>query len=145
MQQATARKAGLIGLREALQMEPRAAVRYESEHLNPRITRLFEFAGLGEPQVRGLGPFVWDWHRWPFDIAGDSKRRNVYIRTLLVHGSRCMLRFFKDPDTAIGRWAVALKSRAHANVAAVALANKQARTAWALLTQGTFYQARPAV
>jgi putrescine aminotransferase len=61
VQQATARKAGLIGLREALQMEPRAAVRYESEHLNPRITRLFEFAGLGEPQVRGLGPFVWDW------------------------------------------------------------------------------------
>jgi hypothetical protein len=39
-----------------------------------------------------------------------------------------MLRFFKDPDTAIGRWAVALKSRAHANVVAVALANKQART-----------------
>src|ERR1700722_19753253 len=78
-------------------------------------------------------------------LLGISKRGNAYIRTLLVHGSRCMLRFFKDPDTAIGRWAVALKSRAHANVAAVALANKQARTAWALLTQGTFYQARPAV
>jgi transposase len=78
-------------------------------------------------------------------LLGISKRGNAYIRTLLIHGSRCMLRFFKDPDTAIGRWAVALKGRAHANVAAVALANKQARTAWALLTQGTFYQARPAV
>ena len=77
-------------------------------------------------------------------LLGISKRGNTYIRTLLVHGSRCMLRFLKDPETATGRWAIALKSRAHANVAAVALANKQARTAWALLTQGTFYQARPA-
>ena len=77
-------------------------------------------------------------------LLGISKRGNTYIRTLLIHGSRCMLRFFNDPATAIGRWAVALKARTHANVAAVALANKQARTAWALLTQGTYYQARPA-
>lgn len=77
-------------------------------------------------------------------LLGISKRGNTYLRTLLIHGSRCMLRFFTDPATAIGRWAAALKGRTHANVAAVALANKQARTAWALLTQGTYYQARPA-
>jgi transposase len=78
-------------------------------------------------------------------LLGTSKRGNSYIRTLLIHGSRCMLRFFKDPTTAMGRWAVALKSRTHANVTAVALANKRARTAWALLTQGTYYQARSAI
>lgn len=54
-----------------------------------------------------------------------------------------MLRFFKNPATAIGLWVTQLKARTHANVAAVALANKQARTAWALLTQGTFYETRP--
>jgi transposase len=40
-------------------------------------------------------------------LLGISKGGNAYIRTLLVHGSRCMLLFFKDPDKAIGRWAVA--------------------------------------
>jgi transposase len=77
-------------------------------------------------------------------LLGISKRGNAYIRTLLVHGSRCMLRFLKDPATAVGQWVIRLKARTHANVAAVALANKQARTAWAVLTQGTFYQARTA-
>ena len=77
-------------------------------------------------------------------LLGISKRGNTYLRTLLIHGSRCMLRFFNNPNTAIGRWALALKERVHANVAAVALANKQARTAWALLTQGKFYLARSA-
>ena len=77
-------------------------------------------------------------------LLGISKRGNTYLRTLLIHGSRCMLRFLDNPNTAIGRWALALKERVHANVAAVALANKQARTAWALLTQETFYLARPA-
>lgn len=78
-------------------------------------------------------------------LLGISKRGNTYIRTLLIHGSRCMLRFFSNPATAIGRWVMALKGRTHANVAAVALANKQARTAWALLTQGTYYEAKPAL
>ncbi|EHH04862.1 hypothetical protein MEA186_30946 [Mesorhizobium amorphae CCNWGS0123] len=40
-----------------------------------------------------------------------------------------MLRFFKNPATTIGLWVTQLKARTHANVAAVALANKQARTA----------------
>ena len=55
-------------------------------------------------------------------LLGISKRGNTYLRTLLIHGSRCMLRFLDNPNTAIGRWALALKERVHANVAAVALA-----------------------
>jgi hypothetical protein len=47
-------------------------------------------------------------------LLGIRKRGSLHthIRTLLVHGSRWMLRFFKDPDTAIGKWAIALKRRA---------------------------------
>jgi hypothetical protein len=54
-----------------------------------------------------------------------------------------MLRFFKDPSTAVVVWVSQLRARSHANVAAVALANKQARIAWALLTRGTYYETRP--
>jgi transposase len=74
-------------------------------------------------------------------LLGISKRGNAYIRTLLVHGSRCMLRFLGSPETRVGQWIAQLRARTHANVAAVALANKQARIAWAVLTQGTFYRA----
>jgi transposase len=74
-------------------------------------------------------------------LLGISKRGNAYIRTLLVHGSRCMLRFLGNPETPVGQWLARLRARTHANVAAVALANKQARIAWAVLTQGTFYRA----
>jgi hypothetical protein len=94
---------------------------------------------LGLASCRSNIPPAGDLPSWAI-----SKRGNTYLRTLLIHGSRCMLRFLNSPNTAIGRWALALKERVHANVAAVALANKQARTAWALLTQGTFYLAGPA-
>ena len=50
-------------------------------------------------------------------LLGISKRGNAYLRTLLIHGSRCMMRFFNDPGTAIARWALALKERVHANCA----------------------------
>lgn len=70
----------------------------------------------------------------------ESKKRRIawwYIQ-------RCTRKGRIDAGIPIGRWALALKERVHANVAAVALANKQARTAWALLMQGTVYLARPA-
>jgi putrescine aminotransferase len=41
-------------------MEPGESVRYEIQHLNPRIVKLLEFAGLAEPQVRASGAYVWD-------------------------------------------------------------------------------------
>lgn len=75
-------------------------------------------------------------------LLGISKRGNTYIRTLLIHGSRCMLRLFSNPATAIGRWVTALKGRTHANVAAVALANKQAKTAWAAADPGNLLRSQ---
>jgi len=60
MHEAFASAKSLIGLREALQMDGREAVQYEVRHLNPRVLKLWEFAGLGESQVRASGPFIWD-------------------------------------------------------------------------------------
>jgi transposase len=72
------------------------------------------------------------------NLLGISKRGDVYLRTLLIHGARAVVRVTErkaDTDT----WLKRLLGRRHKNVAAVALANKNARTAWALLAHGRDY------
>lgn len=66
---------------------------------------------------------------------GISKRGDIYVRTLLVHGARAVLACSKEPPA----WAVKLRERKPFNVAAVAVANRQARMAWALLAHGRDY------
>lgn len=67
-------------------------------------------------------------------LLGITKRGNVYLRTLLVHGARAAMPALSQSDTPIGQWLRALLSRGvHRNVAIVALANKLARIAWAVL------------
>lgn len=71
-------------------------------------------------------------------LLGISKRGDVYLRTLLIHGARAVVRVAQK-RIAEGRadpndWLVRLLTRRHANIAIVALANKNARIAWALLT-----------
>ncbi|MHB8551192.1 MAG: IS110 family RNA-guided transposase [Acidiferrobacterales bacterium] len=73
-------------------------------------------------------------------LLGISKRGNTYVRTLLIHGARSVLRHSAGRTDALSAWVVALGHRAHANVVAVALANKNARIAWAVLTKGSPYQ-----
>jgi transposase len=73
-------------------------------------------------------------------LLGISKRGDVYLRTLLIHGARSVLRRTRAcPDPAQG-WLAQLVHRRNANVAAVALANKNARIVWALLAHGREYQ-----
>ena len=72
-------------------------------------------------------------------LLGISKRGDAYLRCLLVHGARSAVRTAKDRDDRLSRWVVSLQSRRHANVVAVAMANKIARMAWAIMTQGTDY------
>jgi len=72
-----------------------------------------------------------------------TKRGDCYLRALLVHGARSLMRHVDRRTDSKSIWAKELKARRHANVAAVALAAKQARTIWALLAKGTEY--RPAV
>lgn len=69
-----------------------------------------------------------------------SKRGDVYLRTLLIHGSRSALLHTAKRDDAKSRWVEALKARRNANVAAVALAAKHARIIWAILANDTDYR-----
>jgi len=73
-------------------------------------------------------------------LLGISKRGDAYVRALLVHGARSALRTAANKDDPLSRWAVRLSQRAHPNIACVALANKTARLAWALLRYQRDYQ-----
>jgi transposase len=66
-------------------------------------------------------------------LLGISKRGNAYLRTLLIHGARAALPPLAKSETALGAWLRGLLARCHRNTVVVALANKLARIAWALL------------
>ena len=74
-------------------------------------------------------------------VLGISKRGNAYLRTVLIHGARSVIRTAKGKDDRLSQWVTRLAARRHPNVAAAALANKTARMAWAMLRNGTDYQA----
>ncbi len=69
-------------------------------------------------------------------LLGISKRGDTYLRTLLIHGARSVLTHAKEPTP----WTTELRQRRPLNVAVVALANKMARTIWALLAHERTYQ-----
>lgn len=82
-------------------------------------------------------------------LLGISKHGDSRLRTLLIHGARSVLvalkrRMASDPDPAklssTERWLLEMLKRRPANVVAVALANKNARTAWAVLKHGRPYE-----
>ena len=62
-------------------------------------------------------------------LLGISKRGNTYVRRLLIHGARSVLRHSAGRTDALSEWARGLQARQHANVVAVALAAKNARIA----------------
>jgi transposase len=66
-------------------------------------------------------------------LAGITKRGNCYLRKLLIHGARAVLPTLSKSETPLGGWLRALLARVHKNAAVVALANKLARIAWAVL------------
>ncbi len=78
------------------------------------------------------------------NIVGLSKKiGNCRLRSVLIQGARAYVHKLKEPKTSKDRWLMDLIERAGHGKAAVALANKNVRTAWAMLTQGTEYQRRP--
>lgn len=77
-------------------------------------------------------------------LLGITKRGNVYIRKNLIHGARAALPTLVKTDTALGRWLRDLVGRTHKNRAIVALANKLARIAWAVLRTGQPFNPRVA-
>jgi transposase len=73
-------------------------------------------------------------------LGGISKRGDSYLRTLLIHGARAVLRLTAQRTDKKSRWAEAVKARPGENIAALALAAKQARILWAMLTGGEEYR-----
>jgi transposase len=69
-----------------------------------------------------------------------SKRGDVYLRTLLIHGARSVVKQAERKPEQADPWLRQLMARRNKNVAAVALAAKNARVAWALLAHGRSYQ-----
>ena len=78
------------------------------------------------------------------NLVGISKRvANKRLRAVLIQGARAYVHKMKEPKTSKDQWLWALIQRAGYGKAAVALANKNVRTAWAILTQGTPYKRYP--
>ncbi len=75
-------------------------------------------------------------------LLGISKRGDSYTRTLLIHGGRSVVRTAGRHNDKRSRWISELVERRGKNRAAVAVANKNARTVWALLSHDTQYEAR---
>jgi len=73
-------------------------------------------------------------------LLGISKRGNVYLRRLFIHGARAMLLRVKYDTGRLGQWAHQLELRAPRNKVIVAVANKLARIAWAVLSTGNEYR-----
>jgi transposase len=74
-------------------------------------------------------------------LLGISKRGDRYLRTLLIHGARSVVRCVGTKADRHSRWIRALVQRRGRNIAVVAVANKIARIAWALLKFEQVYQA----
>jgi transposase len=76
-------------------------------------------------------------------LLGISKRGDAYVRCLLIHGARAMIQMARRRTDALSVWVMCIAGKRHPNVAAVALANKTARIAWAMITRETDYQPEP--
>lgn len=133
----------------------------------PAVDRLLQVPGIGLIIATGLVGFVGDMRRFPSGrhlasylgltpreystglrhrLGRISKRGDSYLRMLLIHGARSVLgraRTVEHPDR-LRVWALAIADRSHPNKAAVALANKMVRIAWAVSVKQIDYRSVPA-
>jgi transposase len=72
-------------------------------------------------------------------LLGISKRGDAYLRSILIHGARSVVSQCKHKEDRLSRWMTELAVRRHPNIAAVALANKTVRMAWAMMRSGSDY------
>lgn len=77
-------------------------------------------------------------------LLGISKRGNPYVRKLLIHGARSLLKHLHRQHHELGFWMTQLEQRAQNNVVAVAVANKLSRITWAVLARGEVYRSASA-
>ncbi|MDN0083998.1 IS110 family transposase [Crenobacter sp. SG2305] len=76
-------------------------------------------------------------------LLGISKRGDVYLRTLLIHGARAVISHVEHRCDQAESWLKRLLERRNRNISAVALANKNARVVWALLAHDRQYGVAP--
>jgi transposase len=98
-----------------------------------------EFAawlGLVPRQLSTCGPAMLD---------GISMRGNIYLRRMFIHGARAVLLRVKNKTGSFGPWVHQLELRAPRNKVIVAIANKLARIAWAVLSKQMDYRPTPVV
>lgn len=130
------------------------------------VGRLRSIPGIGLLSATALVAFIGDFHRFPSGrhlagflgltprerssglarrLGSISKRGDAYLRMLLVHGARIVLRMAerRGPGRRLAAWALRLKKRRGTNLAAVALAGKIARVAWAVATKETVFKEQP--
>ena len=72
-------------------------------------------------------------------LLGISKRGDAYLRSLLIHGARSAIYAARGKEDRLSQWVMSIATRRHPNIAAVALANKTTRIAWAMLRHDTEY------
>jgi transposase len=73
-------------------------------------------------------------------LTGTSRRGNKYLRKLFVQGAHAVLQFRTQQDPGLSAWLERLAAHKRPQVTAVALANKMARMAWAVLYKGEAYR-----
>jgi transposase len=159
-------RAELAGLAEELRHLNERVAHYDAQleqiaQDDPQARALMTIPGLGAKAATALLAAVGEDPRWLNNgrglaawlglvprqhatggrerLLGISKRGDVYLRQLLIHGARAVLRFVERKDDPTSRWATALKARRHSNVAVVAMANKIARMAYAVIVTGRPY------
>ncbi len=76
------------------------------------------------------------------NLGGITRRGDMYLRTLLIQGAKSVVWSAHKRDDPISRWVLALREKHGWQKAAVALANKNARILWAVMTKGQAFDAR---
>ena len=106
------------------------------------FARLFEHFRALDRQIEELEREINAWHRE--DTASQRLQAIPGIGPLtasaLIHGARSVLLSAKRHPDRANEWLVRVASRRNPNIAAVALANKNARVVWAMLAHGRDYQ-----
>jgi transposase len=125
-------------------MDERAGALMQRRGVGPLIASAFT-ATIGDARVFKNGRQVAAWlglvprQRSSGDkprLLGISKRGDAYLRTLLIHGARAVMRTADRYADGVSRWAREVKARRGFHKATVALANKMARQLWAQLAYG---------
>ena len=76
-------------------------------------------------------------------MLGITKRGDSYVRTLMIHGARSVVRAAAHKDDALSQWINHLVASRGFNKASVALANKMIRIGWVVVCRGETYNPRP--